>query len=87
LFWQFIAYAIAQLLKQFYCARKLRNKLPQFIAVCVIGLTVGRSDSVYTVSACAISAYTFNAIQQINYTLQACICRTKRAWAVREIAN
>ena len=34
LFWQFIAYAIAQLLKQFYCARKLRHKLPQFIAVC-----------------------------------------------------
>jgi len=38
LFWQFIAYAIAQLLKQFYCARKLRHKLPQFIAVCVISL-------------------------------------------------
>ena len=35
LFWQFIAYAIVQLLKQFYCARKLRHKLPQFIAVCV----------------------------------------------------
>ena len=34
LFWQFIAYAIVQLLKQFYCARKLRHKLPQFIAVC-----------------------------------------------------
>ena len=35
MFWQFIAYAIVQLLKQFYCARKLRHKLPQFIAVCV----------------------------------------------------
>jgi len=22
-----------------------------------------------------------------DYTLQACMCRTKRAWAVREIAN
>ena len=39
LFWQFIAYAIVQLLKQFYCARKLRHKLPQFIAVCVIDLS------------------------------------------------
>ena len=38
LFWQFIAYAIVQLLKQFYCARKLRHKLPQFIAVCVMDL-------------------------------------------------
>ena len=27
-----------QLLKQFYCARKLRHKLPQFIAVCVMDL-------------------------------------------------
>ena len=34
--WQFIAYAIVQLLKQFYCARKLRHK--QFIAVCVMDL-------------------------------------------------
>jgi len=41
LFWQFIAYAIAQLLKQFYCAKKLRHKLPQFIAVCVISLSNG----------------------------------------------
>ena len=40
LFWQFIAYAIVQLLEQFYCARKLRHKLPQFIAVCVIALKV-----------------------------------------------
>ena len=40
LFWQFIAYTIVQLLKQFYCARKLRHKLPQFIAVCVMDLTV-----------------------------------------------
>jgi len=39
LFWQFIAYAIVQLLKQFYCARKLRHKLPQFIAVCVMDLS------------------------------------------------
>ena len=31
-------YAIVQLLKQFYCARKLRHKLPQFIAVCVMDL-------------------------------------------------
>ena len=38
MFWQFIAYVIVQLLKQFYCARKLRHKLPQFIAVCVIAL-------------------------------------------------
>ena len=37
---QFIAYAIVQLLKQFYCARKLRHKLPQFIAVCVMDLLV-----------------------------------------------
>ena len=37
--WQFIAYAIVQLLKQFYCARKLRHKLPQFIAVCVMDLS------------------------------------------------
>jgi len=37
---QFIAYAIVQLLKQFYCARKLRHKLPQFIAVCVMELLV-----------------------------------------------
>jgi len=29
-----------QLLKQFYCARKLRHKLPQFIAVYVVDLTV-----------------------------------------------
>jgi len=28
-----------QLLKQFYCARKLRHKLPQFIAVCVMDLS------------------------------------------------
>jgi len=39
LFWQFIAYAIVELLKQFYCARKLRHKLPQFIAVCVMDLS------------------------------------------------
>jgi len=38
MFWQFIAYVIVQLLKQFYCARKLHHKLPQFIAVCVIAL-------------------------------------------------
>ena len=51
-----------QLLKQFYCARKLRHKLPQFIAVCVMDLralellqqgqkrspTVGAADSLET---------------------------------------
>jgi len=31
-----------QLLKQFYCARKLRHKLPQFIAVCVMDLKVAK---------------------------------------------
>ena len=45
LFWQFIAYAIVQLLKQFYCARKLRHKLPQFIAVCVIALSFDERKS------------------------------------------
>jgi len=44
LLWQFIAYAIVQLLKQFYCARKLRHKLPQFIAVCVMDLMDAESD-------------------------------------------
>jgi len=34
-----------QLLKQFYCARKLRHKLPQFIAVCVMDLSVGHCHS------------------------------------------
>ena len=56
-----------------------------------VDLTVGHGQSD---GACAISACTFYTLscyciyfQQINYTLQACMCRTKHAWAVREIAN